>query len=275
MGMFTKVSSTAFKSIQTDAGMLLNYFNPENPTAPTDSQIICLTTGGISAKCEAQYTDFAEDIDNLPNNTKEYKRLTGWNCEISTTSYDTTAENIKLSLGAADVSSSNSKIVPRMELRDSDFADVWWVGDRLDGGWVAVRLINALSTAGFSIQTSKNGKGTIPLTLGGHVSTASQDVVPMEFYIFEGDGTYLSLTPDVISFAVDATSHQNITIAHKPSADSTVSFTSSDTNVVTVNSSGVLTAVAAGIAYITGSATVDTTTYTDEVIVRITAAASS
>lgn len=270
--MFTKVSSQAFKSIQTDAGMLLNSFNPSNPTTPTDSQIICLTTGGINPSCVPQFQDFAEDIDNLPNNTKEFKKITGYECGISTTCYDTTLENIRLSLGAADIVTATSKIIPRMELKDSDFADIWWVGDRLDGGWVAIRLINALSTGGFSIQTSKNGKGTIGLNLTGHVSVASQDEVPMEFYVSEGDGAYLSLTPNIITFAADATTHENITIAHKPAENSTVTFTSSDSDVVTVDSNGVLTAVAAGIAYITGSTTVSTTTYTDEVIVRITPA---
>jgi len=47
---------------------------------------------------------------------------------------------------------------------------------------VAVKLINALSTGGFSLQTTKNGKGQISLTITGHVSINAQDVVPMEFY---------------------------------------------------------------------------------------------
>lgn len=188
MGMFTKVSSTAFAAIQTNAGMLLNSFNPENPAAPTDEEIICMTTGGINPSCTAEYTDFGEDIDNVPNNTKELKQLNSWTCTMSTTAYDTTPELIKLALGAADIDSKNSKIVPRRELKDSDFSDIWWVGDRLDGGWVAIRLINALSTDGFSIQTTKDGKGTIPLTLTGHVSINDQDTMPMEFYVSEGNG---------------------------------------------------------------------------------------
>lgn len=186
--MFTKVSSTAFASIQTNAGMLLNSFNPENPAVPTDEQIICMTTGGINPSCAAEYTDFGEDIDNVPNNTKELKQLSNWTCTMSTTAYDTTPELIKLALGAADINSASSKIVPRRELKNSDFSDIWWVGDRLDGGWVAIRLINALSTDGFSIQTTKDGKGTIPLTLTGHVSINDQDTMPMEFYVSEGNG---------------------------------------------------------------------------------------
>ena len=51
-----------------------------------------------------------------------------------------------------------------------------------DGGLVAIQLLNALSTDGFSLKTSKNGKGQISLTLTGHVSINAQNVVPMVFY---------------------------------------------------------------------------------------------
>ena len=56
------------------------------------------------------------------------------------------------------------------------------MGDRADGGMVAIRLINALSTGGFSLQTTKNGKGQVSMELTGHVSIKNQDTMPMEFY---------------------------------------------------------------------------------------------
>jgi hypothetical protein len=67
----------------------------------------------------------------------------------------------------------------------SDYKDLWWVGDKANGGAYAIRLINALSTAGLNIQTSKNGKGTNAVTLTGHVSMDQPDLVPMEFYDIE------------------------------------------------------------------------------------------
>lgn len=74
------------------------------------------------------------------------------------------------------------KIVPRADLSQNDFTDIWWVGDRADGGMVAVKLLNALSTEGFSLKTEKNNKGQIKTTLTGHVSISAQDVVPIEIY---------------------------------------------------------------------------------------------
>lgn len=189
MGRFTKIPSDAFDKLQLDAGVLLKTFDPSNPQIAT-SNIICATTGGINPTCVPTYSDFAEDVDNAPQNLKEFKHLDGWECKIATTCLGTSPELIKLALGAADIPGTNtSKIVPRRDLAQSDFSDVWWVGDKANGGFVAIRLINALSTGGFSLQTGKNAKGQITLELTGHVSAAAQDVVPMEFYSSDDIGS--------------------------------------------------------------------------------------
>jgi hypothetical protein len=114
---------------------------------------------------------------------KEFKHLDGWDCSISTTSLGTTPALIRFALGCADIDTQDTtKIVPRADLEQTDFTDIWWVGDRADGGLVAIQLKNALSTGGFSLQTTKNGKGQIALTITGHVSIQAQKVVPMVFY---------------------------------------------------------------------------------------------
>lgn len=185
MGIATKIPQNTFQGLQLDAGVLLKTFTPATP-AIVDENIICATTGGIQVSCVPTYSDFGEDVDNCPNNTKELKHLDSWECTISTTCLGTSVENIKLALGAADITSSTSKITPRRDLEQTDFSDIWWVGDRADGGLVAVQLKNALSTGGFSLQTTKNGKGQISLELTGHVSINDQNTMPMEFYSLDG-----------------------------------------------------------------------------------------
>ena len=84
--------------------------------------------------------------------------------------------------------------------------DLWWVGDKADGGIVAVKLKNALSTEGFSLQTTKNGKGQTACTLTGHVSMSAQDTMPMEFYVLEAPTmtwTAATLTSAGFKFGVD------------------------------------------------------------------------
>lgn len=228
-GTFTVIPQSTFEEMQLDAGVLLYNFDPEHPSAPADTDIICATTGGIKANCKANYSDLGEDVDNCPNNMKELKHLDGWDCSMEFTSLGTSPESIKLALGAADASggeysltsdsaivsgktyytrsgtspnyvytpvanpsaaslstyyekSPDNKVLPRRDLDQDDFADIWWVGDRADGGLVAIQLLNALSTEGFALTTTKAGKGQIGVTLTGHVSIDDQDTVPMVFY---------------------------------------------------------------------------------------------
>ena len=193
MGKFTKISQNAFNELQVEAGVLLKSFNPATPEL-RDEDIVCATTGGISPSCVANYSDFAEDVDNAPVNMLEFKRITGWECSLGFTALNITAETIHLALGAADVDVQTGKVTPRKELKSADFKDIWWVGDRSDGGFVAIKLLNALSTGGFSLQTTKNGKGQLSVTLTGHVSAAAQDVMPMEFYVISGTGVSEGVT---------------------------------------------------------------------------------
>lgn len=188
MGMFTVIPQDTFESMQLDAGVLLTSFDPANPAAPDDEDIVCATTGGINIVCQPEYSDLGEDVDNVPNNMKELKHLDSWTCSLGFTSLDTSAEGIRLALGAADITAASGKIVPRKDLSQDDFGDIWWVGDKADGGLVAVKLKNALSTEGFSLQTTKNGKGQTSCTLTGHVSIDAQSVMPMEFYSLDGTG---------------------------------------------------------------------------------------
>lgn len=90
---------------------------------------------------------------------KELKHLDGWNCTMAFTSIGVSPTSIKLALGCADIDTSNANLVkPRRDLKQTDFSNIWWVGDRADGGLVAVKLENALSTGGLSLKTTKTAK---------------------------------------------------------------------------------------------------------------------
>lgn len=191
MGLYTKISDDAFDTLQLDAGVLLSTFDPTDPyTAPASENIIATTTGGINTTCTPTYSDFGEDVDNVPNNMKEFKHLDGWECAMSFSSIKFNAANTAWALGASESTvvaagqntAGYTKIVPRRDVQQTDFRDIWWVGDKANGGAYAVKLKNALSTGGLNIQSSKNGKGTNQMTITGHVSINAQDTMPMEFY---------------------------------------------------------------------------------------------
>lgn len=265
MGRYTKIPENAFDGLQVDAGVLLKRFDIEQAAAGnvgfTDADIICATTGGINPTCVPTYSDYAEDVDNAPVNLMEFKHLDGWECKIATSSLGNSPELIKLSLGAADIDLTNTgKIVPRRNLSQSDFTDLWWVGDRADGGFVAIQLLNALSTGGFSLQTTKNGKGTVALEITGHVSIQAQDVVPMVFYSIDPVDADIHVTgvgviPSTLALQVDETAQLTEAVRPVNAGDKSVSWASSDTSIVTVNSEGLVTAIAEGTATITVTTT--------------------
>ena len=141
---FSKISQKAFESMQFNAGIVVNKFDVTGETEVQDADIITATTGGITATCKANFTDLGEDVDNAQKNTAELMQIESYDCTLAFTALNATTDVIKLALGAADV--SDKKVTPRMTLNPTastgDFKDIWWVGDTLDGGMVAVRLMS-------------------------------------------------------------------------------------------------------------------------------------
>lgn len=181
---FTKVSEDVFKECVIDSGILLKTFDVEGNTEVADEDIICDTTGDISATCVPTYSDMGEDVNNCPMGMMELMNLDGWETRLAFTALNATPETIRLALGAADI--ANGKVTPRRSLDTTkDFTDLWLVCNLMGGGYMAIHLLNALSTAGLSLTTTKNGKGQLQIEVGGHVSIKAQDTVPMEFYVSE------------------------------------------------------------------------------------------
>ena len=186
---YTKIPETTFQNIQLNAGVLLSAFNPESATVANES-IIGATTGGVNFTATPTFSDYGEDIDNCPKNMMELKKLDSWEISMGGTYVTVDANAVKSLVGAADV--SGNKITPRNDVLLSDFTDVWWVGDYSDkngetnGGFVAIHMMNALSTGGFAIQSSDNGKGNFAFTYTAHYSMDAQDTVPFEVYVKAG-----------------------------------------------------------------------------------------
>ena len=186
---YTKIPESTFKNLQLNAGVLLSDFNPATAEVSNEA-IIGATTGGVNFNATPTFSDYGEDIDNCPKNMKELKKLDSWEISLSGTYVTVDANAVKALVGAADV--SGNKITPRNDLKLTDFTDVWWVGDYSDnngetnGGFVAIHMMNALSTGGFAIKSSDNGKGNFAFTYTAHYSIDAQDTVPFEVYVKAG-----------------------------------------------------------------------------------------
>lgn len=274
MGRFTVIASDAFDALQVDAGVILTNFDPSNPyVTPTSEDILATTTGGVNPTCVPTFSDYGEDVDNVPNNMMEFKHLDGWEAKMAFSSIKFNAANTKWALGAADtelLASGVTKIKPRRNVSLSDFKDLWWVGDKANGGAYAIKLLNALSTGGLNIQSSKNGKGTNKIEVTGHVSINAQDVMPMEIYDIPAENPVV--VPDVtlnrsnLSVGVGETASL---VALTNPAGREVTWSTSSASVATV-ANGVVTGVSQGTATITASISYDGQTYTDTCKVTVT-----
>lgn len=192
---YTKIPENAFKELQLNAGVLLTDFDTTDGMTEQEllGVMIGATSGGVNFTATPTYEDYGADIDNAPTNVKELKKLTGWEVKMSGSFITVSTSSAALMAGAADVDKADTtKITPRNDVADTDFKDIWWVGDYSDkngatnGGFVAIHMLNSLSTGGFQIQSTNKGKGQFAFEFTGHYSMADQNKVPYEVFVKAG-----------------------------------------------------------------------------------------
>lgn len=197
---YTKIPTDTFQKLQLNAGILVKTFTPASGTI---GDIVGATSGGVAFTATPTYSDFGEDIDNAPRNTKELKKLDSWDVSMTGSFVTVDSSVAKILTGAADASTvaqtDVTKVTPRNSVIDDDFDDIWWVGDYSDvnedtsgtnpdtAGFIAIHMLNSLSTGGFSLQSSDRSKGAFAFTFTGHYSIEAQDTVPFEIYVQAGE----------------------------------------------------------------------------------------
>ncbi len=189
---FTRIPETAFQKLQLNAGILLSDFDPATGEV-TEADLMGATSGGVNFTATPSFSDFGEDIDNCPVNVLELKKLDSWEVKMSGTFITVDTASAKTLIGAADIGTTDTtKIVPRNDILTADFKDIWWVGDYSDkngdtnGGFVAIHMLNGLSTGGFQLQSGNREKGQFAFEFTGHYSMEAQDTVPFEVYVKAG-----------------------------------------------------------------------------------------
>jgi len=213
---YTQIPANTFKELQLNAGIIVDSFNPANGAI---GNIVGATSGGLTFNAAPTYEDYGADIDNCPKDTKELKKLTAWEATLDGTMVSLTAYSAKTLTGAADVDAGNSNhIVPRNDLDQADFSELWWIGDYSDkngvsnGGFIAIRMLNTLSTGGFQIKSSDKAKGQFAFTFTAHYSLQNQDKVPFEIYVKAGTSESSDYEMSVISAAGSTTDYTAITL---------------------------------------------------------------
>lgn len=212
---YTKIPSNTFKQIQLNAGVIVDSFNPATGEI---GNIVGATSGGLTFNATPTYDDFGSDIDNCPKNTKELKKLTEWAVTLDGTMVTMTVGTAKLLVASGDIDSQNENhIIPRNDVAQTDFKELWWIGDYSDkngntnGGFIAIKMLNTLSTGGFQIKTTDKAKGQFAFTFTAHYSMSQQDKVPFELYVKAGSSEAGDYEMNVTSVAGSTTGYTTIT----------------------------------------------------------------
>lgn len=191
---YTQVAANTFDTLQMNAGIICRSFDPETGIV---SGILGTTSGGVQVNSNPSFADFGEDMDNVPGQTKQLKRVTAYDPAISGTliSVDNVAL-FSLQAGSFDFSQDEDQA---MRIQPLDGAvpsgrDLWLIGDYsavndtdetigAQAGFCAVHLLHALNNAGFQWQTVDEGKGQFAFEFHGHYDFANIDTVPYEIYV--------------------------------------------------------------------------------------------
>ena len=189
---YNQIPANTFKELVLNAAILTTAFTPATGEIG-ESGLIGATSGGVNFSASTTYTDFGADIDNCSKNSLELKRIESIDAKCSGTFVSINTDLAKRLMASADVDSLDAtKIVPRNELKTTDFETIWIIGDYSDknsatnGGYVAIKLLNALSTGGFQIQTTDKEKGKFAFEFTGHYTMQDVNKVPYEIYIKAG-----------------------------------------------------------------------------------------
>lgn len=194
---YTQVKADAFQTMQMNAGIMVDTFTPATGLI---GNILGATTGGLAFAANPTYQDIGEDVDNVPPNTWQLKRIVSYDPAISGTFVSVSAALAKKlngagkygTTGTGTTTEDTTHIIPSHELTEDDFEDFWVIGDYSDkntgstAGYVAIHLKNALNTGGFQWQTSKDAKGQFAFDFHGHYDLEDIDTVPFEIYVKAG-----------------------------------------------------------------------------------------
>ena len=190
MSKYSQTPTDAFKSIVPGAGVLMTDFDPTVGTVDR-SKIVGLTNGGINFQDNIAYKDYAEGIDNIPRNTKQFKRIDNSQRTITVGGTFKSANKALVQMLIAASTLSGNTITPKAALELTDFYDLWVVMDYsdentgADAGNMAIKLKDVLHTGGFKIQTQNEDLADFAFEFMAHYDIDALDTVPYEVYVRE------------------------------------------------------------------------------------------
>lgn len=195
--LFNGLTENTPQQIQLDAGAFFKNYDPETDTyatAKAAGKCLGATQGGGTITIKPTFRQIS--VDGAFGRVKGLADVGAWECSISATLIETTAENLRLGIGVASIEKSTTPagyniIKGKSGVEDSDFVDnITWIG-KLAGSDKPLMFIikNGLNEDGLSYQVQDENEGKIGVTFYGYNDLAdfvSAEVnPPFELYIPE------------------------------------------------------------------------------------------
>lgn len=184
--VFSGLTADTAKHLQLDAGMLIKNYDKSKDYEGNKANIVGATAGGGSFS--AVPTIRQVEVDGKKGSVKGFQVIDEWVVTLTENVKEITANTLKMSLAAADVTSAEApaggytSIKGRSDIQDADYLEnVAWVG-KLSGAEqpVIIILYNALATNGLALTFADKAEAVIPMTLTGHYDLSDLETPPFE-----------------------------------------------------------------------------------------------
>lgn len=207
-GMSTPLRPATFRKLLLNAGVLLSGFDPSSYTtsaALKTALAIALAddTKRIGATRGGGTFNIAREMRQVEADGVRYRfvgdtYVDSADAYLSATLIETGNPAImKKAMGNAELSTSGSKSVIKMRTRimESDYmTNLCWVGDVADGGFVVIKLANAINTTDLTLTFTDKGEATLPVEFHAYQSSVEDyDYAPFEL-IYLDAATYTEVS---------------------------------------------------------------------------------
>lgn len=183
--MITGYTTKTKENLQLGSGAYYKNFVVGTDTVETASaKLIGATSEGGSFTAKATYRNVP--VDGVHGDAKGMVFIDRWDANMAINTMEITTDNIKMALGAADVTVGEVKwdlIQGRIDVSDADYLDnITFVG-RISGSNepIIIQVLNALCTDGLVLQSKDNGNAVVALNFKGHVEGIN-DELPFKIY---------------------------------------------------------------------------------------------
>lgn len=151
-------------------------------TAMADGRCLGATSGGGSFQATPTFRNIQMDGARAP--FKGSAVIDAWEVKLTTNLKEITADNLGLTLTTSELEADGALSILKMRtnIEESDYIDsLCWVGNKMDGGLMVIKLDNVLNINGANFTFTDKGEGTLPVDFRAYVSGFSdEDYAPFQ-----------------------------------------------------------------------------------------------